>query len=194
MCPCYNHLRLGINPEPSQDTFHPCAPGEQQVPCPGMRAHCLVHRQLTPGPIPLPTWDVPGAEQDACTAPSGACSPLGVLPVALQQLVEQRLLTVTTWADERRVGVPLQLYHSHLGTVQAVPVGDVQHAGVAAGVRLESGRQHFEQLVDEVLLLRVGTLSPGGRGTGAVRGWGQPTVSQKSAMRMARSSVSPRLA
>lgn len=125
-----------------------------------------MHRQLTPGPILLPTWDTLGAEQDACTMPSGAGIPLGVLPAALQQLVEQRLIAVTTRADERWVGVPLQLDHSHLGTVQAVTVGDVQHAGVAAGVRLEAGRQHFEQLVDEILLLRDGTLSPGPAGRG----------------------------
>lgn len=110
-------------------------------------------------------------------------------------------------ADERREGVPLELNDRHLGAVKAVPVGDLQQAGVAAGVGLEPGRQHFEQLVDEVLLLRGregarsapapglrgatrGRRGPGGRGGGTAI----LTVSQKSAMRMARSLVSPSLA
>lgn len=126
----------------------------------------------------------------------GGGRPLRVLPVPLEQLVQQRLVGVAARADERRQRVPLQLDHRHLSAVQPVPVGDLQQPRVAARVRLEAGRQHLEQLVDEVLLLRGGTLRPGtapGRDPG-VWGWAVLTVSQKSAMRMARSSLSPRLA
>lgn len=91
----------------------------------------------------------------------GGDRPLRVLPVPLEQLVQQRLVGVAARADERRERVPLQLDHRHLSAVQPVPVGDLQQPRVAAGVRLEAGRQHLEQLVDEVLLLRGGTLSPG---------------------------------
>lgn len=119
-----------------------------------------------------------------------------ILPVALEQLVQQRLVGVAAGADERRQRVPLQLDHRHLSAVQPVPARDLQQPRVAARVRLEPGPKHLEQLVDEILLLRGGTLSPGtaaGRDRGCV-GLGVLTVSQKSAMRMARSSLSPRLA
>lgn len=82
------------------------------------------------------------------------CSLLSVLPVAFQQLVEQHLLAVTAWADEWWEGIPLQLDDSHLGTVDAVLVGDLQQMGVTAGVGLKAGCQHLEQFVDKVLLLR----------------------------------------
>lgn len=144
----------------------------------------------------------------------GGCRLLHVLPVALQKLVDQCLLSVAARADERWERVALELDDRHLCAIKAIPVGDLQQAGVAAGVGLEPGCQHLEQLVDEVLLLRGGTLSNsttgggGGWGTtttgghsrwdlgrgGGGGGGGVLTVSQKFAMRMARSLVSPSLA
>lgn len=111
----------------------------------------------------------------------GGCLPPAVLPVALQQLVEQRLVTVAARADERRVRVPLQLDDCHLGAVHAVAVGDLQQAGVAAGVRLEAGRQHLEQLVDQVLLLRGGTVSSGTEG--GTKGSGEDTKGMRGTRR-----------
>lgn len=107
--------------------------------------------------------------------------PPAVLPVALQQLVEQRLVAVAARADERRVRVPLQLDDCHLGAVHAVAVGDLQQAGVAAGVRLEAGRQHLEQLVDQVLLLRGGTVSSGTEG--GTKGSGEDTKGMRGTRR-----------
>lgn len=97
-------------------------------------------------------------DRGAVWGPRG-CRLLHVFPVALQELVEQCLLSVTLRADEWRERVPLQLNDRHLGAVKAIPVGDLQQAGVAAWVGLEPGCQHLEQLVDEVLLLRGSTFS-----------------------------------
>lgn len=161
----------------------------------------LVYGQLRPSPVPAHTQDLPQGgggclDRGALRGPRGCCL-LHVFPVALQELVEQRLLAVALWADERRQRVPLQLNDRHLRTVKAIPVGDLQQTGVAARVRLEPGCQHLEQLVDEVLLLRGSTLSfSTAKQQGIWRGGigGVLTVSQKSAMRMARSLVSPSLA
>lgn len=163
--------QLKVSHQPSE------LPGRLPFLCSRTATSWLVRGQLTPNPIPVQAQGPPqgrgGSLDRGALGGLWGCRPLHVLPVALQQLVEQCLLGVASWADERWEGVPLELDDRHLGAVKAIPVGDLQQAGVAAGVGLEPGCQHLEQLVDEVLFLRGGTLSSSTRAAGGNEGFGE---------------------
>lgn len=77
-----------------------------------------------------------------------------LLPVAFEQLVDERQFVVLFHGVQRREGVALVLYDGHLGPVQVLPVGEASRPRVSGGLRLEPRREHLEELRDQVLFLR----------------------------------------
>lgn len=79
---------------------------------------------------------------------------LGLLSVALQQLVEEPEFIGLFHRIKWREGVAFVLQNRHLGPVQVGSVGDARHPGVTLSPGLEPLRQDLEELRDQVFFLQ----------------------------------------